>query len=300
MSLKTPKSLQIRSRDFVRDDRYVEMPVLYQYWFEYLRLSPSYELARRYRLEKLSATDKKRLPKDFDQVLKVFDDFGNLQQQLFKPWWVKTGLTLMGTPTKRPTPKSVAKLTSNKDQKKVLENVEKYLRNDWVEIGEPETLLLAIPLNIKRSRLMTEITQILSDSISNKPTQVKAQYQLLRKKTHLQTLKIGIKTLWIRALRPDGELWRIGAETEISKTYSKEVDAKTIKKTVLTSQARQMLTIMTSRALLNATMVAENAARGIFPSNAKHPNAVKFDSHEFHQVLAQHTAWTKREIAKYR
>ena len=164
MRLKTPKSLQIRTKDFIGDDRYAEMQVLYQYWFEYLRLSPSYELARRYRLEKLSATDKKRLPKDFDQVLKVFDDFGNLQQQLFKPWWVKTGLTLMGTPTKRPTPKSVAKLTSNKDQKNVLENVEKYLRNDWVEIGESETLLLAIPLNIKRSRLMTEITQILSDT----------------------------------------------------------------------------------------------------------------------------------------
>ena len=98
MSFNTPRSLQIRARDFVRDDRYAEMQVLYQYWFEYLRVSPSYELARRYRLEKLSATDKKRLPKDFDQVLKVFDDFGNLQQQLFKPWWVQTGLTLMRFP----------------------------------------------------------------------------------------------------------------------------------------------------------------------------------------------------------
>lgn len=300
MSLKTPQKLQIQAKDFVSKDRYAEMQVLYQYWFEYLRLSPSYELARRHRAGKLSALDKQRLPKDFDQVLRVFDDFGDLQQQLFKPWLINTGLTLMGTPTKRPSPKSISKLTSNEELKKVLENVENYIRNDWVETGEPDTLLLAIPLNIKRSRLISEITQILSGSISNKPTQAKAQYQLLQKKTHLKTLKMGIKTLWLRALHPDSELWRIGAEAEVSKTYSNEVDSKAIKKTILTSQARQTLTIVTSRALLNANMVAENAARGIFPSNTKHPYAVKFNADEFHQVLAKQTAWAKQEKAKYR
>jgi hypothetical protein len=300
MSLKTPQKLQIQAKDFVSKDRYAEMQVLYQYWFEYLRLSPSYELARRQRAGKLSALDKQRLPKDFDQVLRVFDDFGNLQQQLFKPWWINTGLTLMGTPTKRPSAKSISKLTSNKELQNVLENVEKYICNDWIETGEPDTLLLAIPLNIKRSRLITEITQILSDSISNKPTQAKAQYQLLQKKTHLQTLKMGIKTLWLRSLHSDSELWRIGAEAGVSKTYSNEVDSKATKKTTLTSQARQTLTIVTSRALLNANMVAENAARGIFPSNTKHPYAVKFNADEFHQILAKQTAWAKQEKAKYR
>lgn len=300
MSLKTPQKLQIQAKDFVSKDRYAEMQVLYQYWFEYLRLSPSYELARRHRAGKLSALDKQRLPKDFDLVLRVFDDFGNLQQQLFKPWWINTGLALMGTPTKRPSAKSISKLTINKEKQNVLENVEKFICNDWAEIGQPDTLLLAIPLNIKRSRLITEITQILSDSISNKPMQAKAQYQLLQKKTHLQTLKMGIKTLWLRSLHPDNELWRIGAEAGVSKTYSNEVDSKAIKKTILTSQARQTLTIVTSRALLNANMVAENAARGIFPSNTKHPYAVKFNADEFHQVLAKQTAWAKQEKAKYR
>jgi hypothetical protein len=300
MSLKTPPQLRIKAKDFVGKNRYAEMQVLYQYWFEYLRLSPSYELARLHRTGKLSALDRQRLPKDFDQVLRVFDDFGNLQQKLFKPWWINTGLALMGTPTKRPSPKSISKLTSNKEVKSVLENVEKYIRNDWAETGEPDTLLIAVPLNIKRSRLITEITQILSNSISNKPTQSKAQYQLIQKKTHLHTLKIGIKTLWLRALHNESELWRIGAEAQVSKTYSNEVDPKATKKTTLTSQARQTLTIVTSRALLNANMVAENAARGIFPSNAKHPYAVKFNADEFHQVLAKQTAWAKREKAKYR
>ena len=78
------------------------------------------------------------------------------------------------------------------------------------------------------------------------------------------------------------------------------MDSKAIKKTTLTSQARQTLTIVTSRALLNANMVAENAARGIFPSNTKHPYAVKFNADEFHQVLSKQTAWAKQEKAKYR
>ncbi len=298
MNLKTPKALQIKARDFVAKGRYVEMQVLYQYWFEYLKLSPSYMLAKKHRLGTLTANEKKRLPKDFADVLKTYDDFGDVHQQIFKLWWIKQGLSLMGTPTKQPTPEIITTLSANSNKNDVNE-LDKYIQTEWREIGQPNALVLAIPLNIKRSRLIKEITQILSDSISNKPVQPQAKYQLLQKKTHLNSLKVGIKVLWLRALQPDADLWRIGAEADISKTYSKEVDPKSTKKTTLTSQARQMLTIVTSRALLNATMVAENAARGIFPSNTKHPHALKYDPTEFHQILARHTAWAKREKAKY-
>ncbi len=206
----------------------------------------------------------------------------------------------MGTPSKSPKPHPITTLSITQNHKNYIQNIEHYISNDWKEIGEPNTMLLAIPLNIKRSRLMKEITQILSDSITNKPTQTKAKYQLIQKKTHLNSLKVGIKVLWLRALRPEADLWRIGAEADVSKTYSKEVDPKSTKKTTLTSHARQVLTIVTSRALLNATMVAENAARGIFPSNSKHLHALKYDASEFHSILAQHTAWAKQEKAKYR
>lgn len=300
MSLKTPNALHIKAHDFVSKDRYAELQALYMYWFEFLKLSPSYQLARKKRLGTLTAMEKKRLPKDFAQVLKIYDDFGDVHQELFKPWWIKRGLALMGTPSKSPKPQSITTLSITQNHKNYIQNIEHYISNDWKEIGEPNTMLLAIPLNIKRSRLMKEITQILSDSITNKPTQTKAKYQLIQKKTHLNSLKVGIKVLWLRALRPDADLWRIGAESGVSKTYSREVDPKATKKTTLTSQARQMLTIVTSRALLNATMVAENAARGIFPSNSKHPHALKYDANEFHSILAQHTAWAKQEKAKYR
>ncbi len=299
MNLKTPKVLQIKARDFVAKDRYAEMQALYQYWFEYLKLSPSYALAKKYRLGVLTTKEKKQLPKDFADVLKTYDDFGDVHQQIFKLWWLEKGLSLMGTPTKQPTPQIITTLSAN-SKKNDVDELNQYIHTNWKEIGQPNTLVLAIPLNIKRSRLMKEITQILSDSISNKPIQSKAKYQLLQKKTHLNSLKVGIKVLWLRALRPEADLWRIGAEADVSKTYSKEVDPKSTKKTTLTSQARQMLTIVTSRALLNATMVAENAARGIFPSNSKHPNAMKYDANELHTILAQHTAWAKQEKAKYR
>lgn len=299
MTLKTPAKLHIKTSDFVTKDRYAEMQVLHQYWFEYLKLSPSYALAKKYRQGKLTSQEKKRLPKDFANVLKVYDDFGDVHQQLFKPWWIERGLSLMGTPTKQPTPQIITTLSAN-SKKNDLDILNKYVSNDWKEIGQPNALVLAIPLNIKRSRLIKEITQILSDSISNKPIQPHAKYQLLQKKTHLNSLKVGIKVLWLRALRPEADLWRIGAEAGVSKTYSKEVDPKSTKKTTITSQARQMLTIMTSRALLNSTIVAENAARGIFPSNVKHLNTLKYDPTEFHQILTQHTAWAKGEKAKYR
>ena len=79
MPQKPKTVLTVRSSDFRANGRHARMDVLYRHWFEFLRLSPSYQLAHRVRTgERLTAADKMRLPADFDRVLKVYDDFGLL------------------------------------------------------------------------------------------------------------------------------------------------------------------------------------------------------------------------------
>ena len=66
--------MRIRKRDLSTGGWSADSSKLYRLWFELLALSPSYELAKRYRQQngKLSKEDKDRKPADFEAVLKVF------------------------------------------------------------------------------------------------------------------------------------------------------------------------------------------------------------------------------------
>ena len=79
---------------------------LYMLWFEFLAISPSYELARRFRAGKSTPADV--FPKDFDRVLSVFDDLGDIQKILFRPWWKEFGLLYFGYQGNRPAVTQVA------------------------------------------------------------------------------------------------------------------------------------------------------------------------------------------------
>ena len=52
----------------------------YLLWMEYLAISPSYELARRYRNHALTKDEQQHLPADFDTVLGVYEDLGDVQR----------------------------------------------------------------------------------------------------------------------------------------------------------------------------------------------------------------------------
>ena len=277
------------------------MDVLYGYWFQFLRLSPSYQLAHRVRTgARLSPSEKKALPKDFDRVLEVYDDFGDVQRALFRFWWLERGLRLMGSPGEPPAVREIATfgVNSTDPSEDVRTAFTLHVQGAWVKQGKPDSLVISIPLTAQRSKILSSVRKLLAEHLLPPKAASKAKYKLEKKKTHVRSLEIALRALWTRALRPDWDLWRIGAETKISPTYSREIDPLAKKKTKDTIATRQMLTIMTSRAILNGLMIAENAARGIFPSNAKCPHAVKFDAAMFHQILKESSAWHKAEKAR--
>ena len=82
--------------DFRKDRFWATKVAFYMLWMEYLAISPSYELARRFRTDGLSPDEVNALPKDFSEVLAVYDDLGDVQRVTFRPWWKDRALAVFG------------------------------------------------------------------------------------------------------------------------------------------------------------------------------------------------------------
>lgn len=299
---KKIKSLTPTVDDFRKGDKFVKMSALYMHWFHFLRISPSYELARRYRAQggKLSTKDQARLPPDFDKVLAVYDDFGDVNRQLFLPWWNECGFDLMATVGKPPKTTFFARLPEGKQVTfdVLAPHVKKYVEENWTKQVRPPVLLVAIPMNAKRSAITKSIKALLDKHLIKKPNPPVAKYMMSKERFHYKTLAMCLKVIWHRALTPKRALWRIGSELGISKEHSKIVDPHAEKSKTEDDYARQMLEITTSRSFHYAHLIAENAARGIFPSKVDHGYTVEFNKEEFHEILKRSSKWAIAEKAR--
>ena len=299
---KTPPSLQTKRQDYSQKGIYADPHSFHRLWFEFLLLSPSYELARRYRADsgKLSADDRARLPADFDKVLEVFDDFGDLQRSFFRPWLQARGLRLFGIPGDRPTTKLLHKLDGSGDQPEIqtIKSVERYLASGWKKQSRPEVLLLSVPLNIPRQAAFKELKKILDDHLAGSELPEVAKYKLASKGMHRQNVVDALTVLFVRAARPDFKLWQVGVEAKVSETYSKLFDWKTSKRTANNATDFRILEMMTSRKLRLAKHLIENAARGRFPAQDEPQHMVDFDPKEFSAIISARNQWIQQEYKK--
>jgi len=289
--------------DLQKNGKFIEEHRLYRFWFEFLALSPSYELARRYRANKgrLSKQDQDRLPKDFDDVLKVYDAFGDVQKSSFHIWWVNRAIELFGISGKPSTLAPLYKIAPSKspDRAKMNATITKYLDNVWVSQNKPGAIILAIPLDSTRQKVLKSVKQLLDEHLQAPKIPDKPAYALATKDLHIKNVIDAMSVLWIRAAKPEWELWKIGVEANISKLYSKKFDAFKSKRTNANYDEFRTLEQMTSRKFKIAVNIAENAARGIFPSQTPCINLVKFDPLEFQTILTTKTKWIKAEKAKH-
>jgi hypothetical protein len=205
--------LKLRKSDFQREGKYAEMNRLYRLWFEMLGLSPSYELARRYRDSNglLSVEDQARLPKDFENVLAVYDDFGDVNHSFFRLWWLERGLNLMGSLGKPPQVKALAKIQKDHaDIKTVTHSIKQHLQGEWLDQNQPSSLVLSVPLNQTRETILKQVKQLLDQHIEPKHVPKPAKYKLEAKHIQVQNVVDAMQVLWIRAAKPDWELWKVG------------------------------------------------------------------------------------------
>lgn len=296
------KSLSIKPEDFRSDDLWATKLGFYMLWFEYLALSPSYDLARRFCADELSSSERSALPKDFDGVLKVFEDFGDVQHQLFLPWWRARGMRLCGHQGTKPKVAKVAAISRKRnDVQEAGSALSSFMENSWVDQGAQNTLLVAVPIGLPKSRIAKEVAALI-DSYPKSAKSLTAPaptYRLAGKRQNKEMLFRYMQVLLGRAAMPDQELWRVGVRTGVSDTYSPELDAnaKVVRNEDTHTYDRMMLTILTSRAVHRARMISENAARGVFPSYKNCEHALEIDFRDLHKRFSARQRWKARQAS---
>ena len=127
----------LRGSDFSKKDWHVAPTAGFQLMFEFLRLSPSYELARKHRSRGLSQREMASLPTDFDQVLKTYDLIGDVSADFFRSWWLKRGLQVFGNPYKKPRVHSIGLLNAGKSVglSEIASPITDFLNNERNEEG---------------------------------------------------------------------------------------------------------------------------------------------------------------------
>lgn len=269
----------------------------YLLWFEYLAISESYELAHKQRTGTLTDADQARLPADFDRVLEVYDDLGDVQRSLFKSWWADRAIQHFGSIGNKPKVLKLATLRPGKKTVMAAGNLHQFVSEVWVDQGKQPTMITAIPLGMPKSKVLKAVAALLDGypdedrTINQNP-----KYRLSGKRQNNNALFTYLRTAHLRSAMPKQELWRVGSRAKVSFSYSNAVDhAAEVKRGGDGAHERILLTIMTARALKRAMLIAENAARGVFPSYTPLATAVEFELSTLYRRISSRNKWQRAE-----
>ena len=260
----------LRGGDFSQSGWHTEPTAAYQLMFEFLVLSPSYELARKARANKLTKEESKNLPSDFDQVLATYDLLGDVNCILFRQWWLKRGLQVFGNPYSKPKIHEIA-LIENGEPTQV-EKISRKLKSDYGDARQAEglsaALILSIPLGLKRSEILKKFRNLLDEHKSKDVGESEQpKIKLMGKRLHINAMVKGIRLLWFKAAKPDWDNWRLGSKARLSSSYSGVLNPSAARSThdAIEKDDRIIMGKITHRALKRFELIAENAARGKFP-----------------------------------
>jgi hypothetical protein len=284
-----------RAADFRGNGVWATQLGFYLMWMEYLAVSPSYELARRYRAGELSTADQQRLPKDFETVLAVYDDLGDVQRIRFLDWWSERGLAVFGYEGTKPRIRRIDTLRSNR-HRKAAERLQNFIADEWTEQSQPNALLVSIPLGLSKTQITRQLGKLLARYTGELRVlpERKAKYPLLGTRQRKDTLFRYLFVIWVRCSMPRRALWRVGARARVSDTYSRELDAGARIERGTQVYDRSVLAMLTSRAWSRGLALAENAARGRFPSYERLEHAVEPDTHELWDLISTRRRWKKQ------
>lgn len=292
----------LRGGDFSKPGWHTQPTAAYQLMFEFLRLSPSYELARRERTTGLSKAEIALLPADFDEVLSTYDLIGDVNCVLFRMWWLKRGLIVFGNPYSKPDVHEIAFLPAGGEieVENLLRQVQFGFSDKRSDEGLNASLLISLPLDLKTTEILKKVRRLLNaykDKDIGKSTPPKIK--LMGRRFHANPMFKGLRLLWLKAAKPNWELWRLGAKAELSDSYSKVLDSSAPRKPKDGVEMDDRITMskITFRALHRFEHIAENAARGRFPC-ADPVDMSEFNYPEIALRLLRHTKWVKSQKLK--
>jgi len=276
----------------------------YRHFFQYLQVSPSYRLAH---LIAVGRLDRKAqsLPKDFSAVEATYAAFGDVSRTHFWDWWIKTAQYQFGV-SAQAQPKTLLRVdlreqVTEETIKSTHAELDEFVLVDRPAQGNLATLVMAIPLQPNRKALLKQVSAMI-DAAYGKEREQKgiAPYHMQRNKMREATLKMAMRVLRARAARPKDKLFVIGNLTNVSPSNWSD---ERLKRDLIEANKRENMEVLTSRHLHRAYLLAENAARGKFPSLEALPNDLArphFDYQQLHRQFKLYIKWVETEIARYK
>lgn len=278
--------------DFELTDLYYNVSRPYRIWHEYLRLSPTFSLAvKMYDYnQKLSTDELRHIPEDFADIVKTYKRMAAVKfphqkssdvitdneeialifqhpQGTFRSWWLRHGADVFGC-RNTPPPASIITVPyqASVDMDKFIPIFNNYLEVQRLDDGTPGFNLLAIPLSSNKKELLASISKLFDDNYFKPIAKQGESIYQLKKGKHLAKLPNGLRLIWMAAMEPKLEKWRLGIKAKVTK-YKRynALDPSLTRHTPETTILSETLDGWTINRLNEAVIIMENAARGRFP-----------------------------------
>lgn len=284
---------------------------------QYLRVSPSYTYAgkviaenippERQRVHLAELYEGKRplndveidsLVNNFQDVLKTYREFGDVCSISFDEWWEQRGLAIFGYDHYRPSVRQLSQLAKEQSEdEQLLPMLDRYFQVVRPKEGLPPALILSLPLGINKKVLLAQVGKLIDKSnVLPQARAQKAKRPLAAKRLRSAPLFTGLKLMWAHARLPSMQLWKLGSHFNVSPANQMGELPSNIKLSQKNVVERQRMAALTHRMLKKAQLIAENAARGEFPSSAKRV-LPRFDCQEIDKRIRAATPATKARKA---
>jgi hypothetical protein len=286
---------------------------LYEVMFMFLQVSPSYRLAHldaRGRL-RLAAN---QLPPDFDVVRSVYADLGNVYYIDFDQWWFGKAQHRFGHDNALPAKifdlLSQGEPATEKLAASITDALTAYLIAQRSAAFSPAVAVIGLPIYSDKEAckaVMNEmIDAIYGDQSAHEPG---LPYRLVKnKRKHRDMIRL-LQLVWLRcgfkytnrhATAGHRLMSRIGL-TKLNRTTPAKAGSR---ESVDQSTQKTNAAIAMQTRLREAYRMAENAARGIFPSEQPLANERTWDSFlgpDLHRLIRnqlRYQAWQEREYLR--
>ena len=263
--------------------------------FEFLRISPSYELANQIfnnhedidldKLDQLitdlykpkngselSESESTEVVIDFFKVIKLQTILGDLSKITFDDWWQQIGGWYYGYEHDEANVELISTLEkdqTNFDKEELLQKLKHYVDEKRKSQGNQKTLLVSIPMGISKTKILEQISKLVEEHKSPIIPKVGDENKFVLQRFRIDALANAVFLLkaWAEMEEPI-QLWRFAVITNISPTIAEglKFDSKPTKSNL---DQRNTLAVLMHRSLTQAQYIAENAAHGIFPSRNK-------------------------------
>lgn len=265
-------------------------------WPLFLRISPSYMAAHNLRIGQ--ASDLRIYDKypAFDEVLKVYDLFGDVFNMPVKEWWKQNSVRLFSTGYAFPIVKYVGFARKNEEvsAREFSKGLRQCIDISRPNMDNPAMVILAIPIFEDKSRLL----QTLGEAIDfyrdahgpvDRPDKTPL-YKLSAEGSGklFNGLDQCLRLVHLRSKSPELELWELGYEMKIGRTARGIIDSIKANENEI-EHAKKSLRQATSRIFNQALSVAEWAARGYFPrvDGSVVGSSVKFDYAAISEIIEE-------------